>query len=181
MRSIKTELESIKAYIERKINEENFRMAMEPDEHDDESPIKLIKPRVAIGNIPHSNFSLYDNGESRFYQAPYLLVGYESASFGPSDEEIDILIQGCAYTAVSYDTAGGGAVVGFPDAQGILDVSQMLERVMGWVRQIPSFPAMMDFTIGSYSTVAYTYPFNFGYLAFKVKTNVGAMPRKSLF
>lgn len=180
MRSIQTELNSIKEYLEKKIADEKFKMVREPVEGaDDDAPLTLVKPKVAIGNIPHNNFSLYGATDERFYQAPYLLVGYENARFGPDDEEIDILIQGCTYTAQAYDTDENS--ISFPDNNGILDVTQMLEHVMGWIRETPTFSALMDFTIGNYGAQAYTYPYNFGFLSFQIKTNVGAMPRTNLF
>jgi len=182
MRSIKTELESIKEYLEGKINEEKFKMVREPEEGDEDSPLKLVKPKVAIGNIPHSNFSLYGATDERFYQAPYLLIGYDSAVFRPDDEELNVLIQGCAYTAKNYDTESEEDI-NFPDNEGVLDITQMLERVMMWIQDYPKiiFPAGMEFTLGNYGTQAYTYPYNFGFLTFQIKTNVGARPRTKIF
>lgn len=180
MRTIQEELVSIKTYLEKKIAEENFRMAREPAEGaEDDAPLKAVHPKVAIGNIPHANFSLYGATDARFYQAPYLLVGYDNAQYNPDDEELNILIQGCTYTAQAYDTTDDS--IDFPDNSGILDVTQMLERVMGWIRDIPTFSALMEFTIGNYGTQAYTYPYNFGFLSFQIKTNVGALPRTKLF
>ena len=179
MKSIQSELETIRDYLTGKIRDNNFKMVRPPVEGDEESPLKLVRPKVTIGNIPHSNFPLYVTADERFYQAPYLLVGYESARFGPNDEEVNILIQGCSYTAVNYEM--GEDDVAFPDNEGVLDVTQMLERVMTWIREIPTVPVMMDYTIGSYATQAYTYPYNFGYLAFKLETSVGALPRTALF
>ena len=178
MRSIKTELEAIKEYLEGKISEEKFKMVREPEEGDEDTPLKLVKPKVAIGNIPHANFSLYGATDDRFYQAPYILIGYESAAFRPDDEELSVLIQGCAYTAKNYDTEGEDDI-NFPDNEGVLDITQMLERIMYWMQDYPriTFPAGMEFTLGNYGTQAYTYPYNFGFLTFQIKTNVGARPR----
>lgn len=181
MNSISSELERIKEYLEGKIKEENFRMARPPEEGDEESPLKAVRPKVTVGNIPHTNFSLYGSADDRFYQAPYILVGYEKAGFHPDNEEVDVLIQACSYTAVPYgrDSEEEGSV-DFPDNTGVLDVTGMLEKVMGWIREIPTFSAGMEFEIGSYGTMAYTYPYNFGYLSFQLRTNVGALPRPEL-
>ncbi len=182
MKTVQAELLRIKDYLEAKIKEENFRMARPPEEGDEESPLKAVKPKVAVGNIPHANFSLYGSVDDRFYQAPYILVGYEKANYHPDNEEIDVLIQGCAYTAASYEIAEeDDESIAFPDNMGVLDVTGMLEHVMGWIRDIPTFAAGMEFEIGNYGTVAYTYPYNFGYLTFQLRTNVGALPRPKLF
>ena len=178
MRSIQKELESIRDFLTEKIRENDFKMARPPVEGDEATPLNVVRPKVAIGNIPHGNFSMFYAADERFYQAPYILIGYEGAKFGPDDEEIDVLIQGCAYTADTYEKEEGD--LDFPDNEGILDVTQMLERVMDWIREIPTFPPLMDYTIGNYGTQAYTYPYNFGYLSFQLKTNVGAMPRTKL-
>jgi len=179
MKSIQGELETIRDYLAAKIKDNDFRMARPPEEGDEESPLKLVRPKIAIGSIPHDNFSLYYTADERFFQAPYLLIGYENARFGPDDEELNILIQGCAYTAVNYEM--GEDDIAFPDNEGILDVTEMLERIMTWCREIPTFPVMMEYQIGSYSTQAYTYPYNFGYLTFKLETSAGALPRTALF
>lgn len=175
MRSIQKELETIRDYIKEKINEEKYKMVRPPVEGDEESPLTLVKPKVAIGNIPHTNFSLYGTTDDRFFQAPYLLIGYESALFHPNDEEIHILIQGCAYTASEYDAEEDD--ISFPDNEGVLDITQMLEHVMGWCQELHTFPADMEYEIGNYGAQAYTYPYNFGYLAYQLKTNVGQIPR----
>lgn len=175
MRSVQKELEAIRDYIKGKIAEEKFKMVRPPVEGDEDSPLALVKPKVAIGNIPHSNFSLYGTTDDRFFQAPYLLIGYENAIYGPNNEEINILIQGCAYTASEYEREEES--IGFPDNEGILDITQMLERVMGWCQELHTFPAMMNYEIGNYGAQAYTYPYNFGYLLYQLKTNVGANPR----
>ena len=180
MNTIQAELTRIKKFLDAKILEENLKMARSPEEGDEESPLKAVRPKVAIGSIPHTNFSLYGSVDNRFYQAPYILVGYEKASYHPDNEEIDVLIQACSYTAVAYDPPEDESV-DFPDNMGVLDVSTMLERIMGWIRDVPTFPAGMEFEIGSYATVAYTYPYNFGYLSFQLRTNVGALPRPKLF
>jgi hypothetical protein len=180
MKSIQAELFRIKEFLEEKIKTENLRMAKPPEEGDEESPLKAVRPKVAVGNIPHTNFPLYGGLDDRFYQAPYLLVGYEKAGYHPDDEDIDILIQACAYTARAYENEDEESV-DFPDNMGVLDVTEMLERVMEWVRDVPTFPVGMEFEIGNYSTVAYTYPYNFAYLSFQLKTNVGALPRPKLF
>ncbi len=179
MNTIQGELKKIQKYIQDCIDNDKFKMVQPPEEGDDESPAKLVKPRVAIGSIPHSNFSLYGATDDRFYQAPYLLISYETARFHPDDEEINVLIQACAYTAASYESEEED--LNFPDNMGVLDVTQMLERVMSWMRGFPNFATGMEFEIGNYSTQAYTYPYNFGYLTFQIKTNVGALPRPKLF
>lgn len=181
MNSIKSELERIRDFLETKITEDNFRMARPPEEGDEESPLKAVRPKVAVGNIPHTNFSLYGSTDNRFYQAPYLLVGYEKANFHPNNEEVDILIQGCSYTSTPYENDEDDEGIDIPDNMGVVDVTSMLEHVMGWIRDIPTFSAGMEFEIGNYGTVAYTYPYNFGYLSFQLKTNVGALPRTKLF
>lgn len=178
MKTLQLELETIRDYLTEKIKEDNFKMARPPEDGDEESPLKLVKPKVIIGNIPHENFSMYGATDDRFYQAPYLLVGYETASYGPNKEEVNILIQGCAYTAVEYDHDEED--VAFPDNEGVIDVTQMMERVMQWLRQKTPFSTGMEFTIGNYGTQAYTYPYNFGYLSFKIVSNVGAMPRRDI-
>ncbi len=182
MKSVQSELLRIKDFLDKKIKEDNFRMARPPKEGDEESPLKVVKPKVAVGNIPHTNFSLYGSVDDRFYQAPYILVGYEKANFHPNNEEIDVLIQACSYTAVAYEhEEEEEESVDFPDNMGVLDVTGMLERVMGWIRDVPTFAAGMEFEIGNYGTAAYTYPYNFGYLSFQLRTNVGALPRPKLF
>jgi len=179
MKTIQSELERIQQFLKDKIRDENYRMVRDPDEGDEDAPLKLERPRVFIGNIPHTNFALYAS-EPRFYKAPYLLVGYDTGTFHPDNEEIGILIQGCTYTAANYEDREEDDV-DYPDNMGVLDITQMLEHVMGWIRNMPNFPAGMEYEIGNYGTQAYTYPYNFGYLAFQLKTNVGATPRINFF
>ena len=109
MKTIYRELNRIKDFIEAKLEEHDFYMAREPEEGEDDEELALVHPKVAIGNLPHANFSLYAD-QAHMYQAPYILVGYETADYDEDSETINILIQACAYTQDVYDAESS-----FPD------------------------------------------------------------------
>jgi len=167
MKTIYRELNRIKTFIEEKLEEHTFMMAREPEEGEDDSSLDLVYPKVAIGNIPHANFSLYAD-QAHMYQAPYILVGYETADFEDDGETINILIQACAYTQDVYDDESY-----VPDNMGTLDVTELLEALKLWFENEADFPVEMPFTIGSYASRALTYPYAFGYLQFNLETGMG--------
>lgn len=174
MLTIHSELERICAFLRQKLHEENFRMAGEPREGEDEGgPLPLVLPRVYVGSIPHANFGLYADSAISFHRAPYLLIGYEEAEYGVEGEGAQILIQACAYTQDSYEDAGEAD--GFPDNMGVLDVTDLLEAAMGWIENEAPFPAEMPYRIGTYADKAYTYPYACGYLSFRLETGEGVM------
>ena len=178
MKSIQKELERIQAFLQERIAAEKYKMARPPLEGEDDGTVSIVKPKVVIGCIPHTNFSMYGAVDDRFYQAPYYLVSYEKGTYGADDETVDILIQACAYTAAPYEKADDESE-DFPDNMGVLDVTEMLEKAMSWIQEgySPS-PSGMDFEIGNYGTAAYTYPYNFGYLLFQIKSTVGQSPHR---
>lgn len=176
--SIKAELERIKEFIETKIKEKNFMMCREPVEGEDASNLELVHPRVKIGNLPHSNFSLY-GADERFFQAPYFLVGFETSSHDYTEEFITILIQVCAYPSETYEHEEGE--LAFPDISGMLDVVTALETVRDWIIEDAKFPANRPFQIGSYASKELTYPYAFGYLSFELETKVGVKHQPKFF
>ena len=46
MKTLQLELETIRDYLTEKIKEDNFKMARPPEDGDEESPLKLVKPKV---------------------------------------------------------------------------------------------------------------------------------------
>lgn len=169
MKTIYRELNRIKDFIEEKLEEHNLYMAREPEEGEDEGGLELVHPKVAIGNLPHANFSLYAD-QAHMYQAPYILVGYETADYGEDSETINILIQACAYTQDVYDAESG-----FPDNMGTLDITELLEALMQWFESEADFPVEKPYQIGSYASRAMTYPYAFGYLQFTLETGIGTL------
>lgn len=173
MRSINQELNRIKNFIEAKIKEYNFLMPIEPDEDAEvlvDGPSELVNPKVVLGNLPHNNFSIY--GDAKFAQAPYFLVGYDTANFRISDESLSVLIQSCAYTVGSYEITEDGIL--FPDNMGIIDSTTMLEMLLEWmVKDAPFQFDKNNITIGSYATQGYTYPYSYSYMTFNIETSEG--------
>lgn len=182
MNTIQSELKRIQKFLQTRIAEEKYKMARPPLEGEDDGSVSLVRPKVLIGNIPHANFSMYGATDLRFYQAPYFLVGYEKASYRADDEDAGILIQACAYTAMPYENDDGDEEsLDFPDNMGVLDVTGMLEKAMEWLQGGGSpVPSGLDYEIGNYGTQAYTYPYNFGYLAFRIMSTVGQSPHRKM-
>lgn len=173
MLTISSELKRIAKFIDGGLREHKFYMAREPEDGMDAGgSLSLVIPRVCIGSVPHANFSMYADSLA-LYQAPYILVGYNEAQYEDDGEGIEVLIQACAYTQDIYDGADGGEA--FPDNMGVLDVTGLLEAVMGWIEDEAGFPAEKPFRIGSYADRAYTYPYAFGYLTFQLETAMGTL------
>ena len=175
MHPINEELKGIKKIIKKALTEHKYKMLREPDEGEDKCT--LVTPRVCIGNLPHSNFSLY-GASDRYFQAPYILVGYESATADDEEESISILIQACAYTQEEYDGEDDEAT--FPDNMGILDVTALLEMIARWLEEEGSPCFSRPYEIGSYSSKEFTYPYAFGYLKFDIETGIGS-PHQARF
>lgn len=174
MLTMHSELERIGRFLRQKLRENNFRMAGEPREGEDEGgPLPLVIPSVFVGSLPHANFALYAESAQYFHRAPYLLVGYEEAEYGPEGERAQVLVQACAYTQERYE--GAGEADGFPDNMGVLDVTDLMEAAMGWIENEAPFPAEMPYRMGTYADKAYTYPYAFGYLSFGLETGEGVM------
>lgn len=173
MLTIHSELERIGKFLDERLHEDKFYMAGEPEEGEDEGGgLPLVIPKVFIGSLPHANFALYSDSAAGFHRAPYLLVGYEEASYDVDGEGASILIQACAYTQDYYGREDGGE--GFPDNMGILDVTDLLQAAMRWIDEEAPFPAEMPYKMGTYADKAYTYPYAFGYLSFRIETAEGA-------
>lgn len=178
MRAINDELKRLKKVIEDSMVRDDFKMAREPDEDDTTGTLIAVRPKVCIGNIPHSNFSLYIQ-DGRWFQAPYILVGYKKASFEDDGENIDILIQACAYTQEYYEGKDDG--VSFPDNMGVLDVTTLLEMIAGWIENNGPVSFSKPYDIGTYATEGFTYPYAFGYLEFKLETGVGSLRQRRFY
>ena len=178
MRTINEELKRLKNIIEDSIAADNFKMVREPDEDDPEGTLIAVTPKVCIGNLPHSNFSLYIQ-DGRWFQSPYILVGYEQAEFEEDGESIDILIQACAYTQEYYDGNDDGVI--FPDNMGVLDITTLMEMIAGWIEHNGPVCFTRPYQIGTYATAGFTYPYAFGYLKFKLETGVGTLRQKRFY
>lgn len=175
MQTIQTELNRIKKFIEKSIIEHKYLMPREPEEGEDTSCLELVNPKVVIGSLPHSNFSMYGANELRFSEAPYFLIGFDTASFEDDSENIQILIQACAYTCDNYTISEDGLV--YPDNMGILDSTSMIESLISWMDKA-KFPIKKPITIGTYATQSYTYPYSYSYMQFELATTVGRPVKK---
>lgn len=171
MQTIKGRLEQIQKYLQEKLKEEKFKLPEAPEEGMAGSETKMVIPQVAVGNIPHTNFNIA-NAVREFFNAPYILVGLEEATFDYEDETIPILIQVCCYTVENYE---GSAV---PDNLGILDALNVLENIKNWMEKDAPFPVEKPYRIGTYDKFDVTYPYAFGYIGFTIKTNEGTVNRQ---
>ena len=161
-------LKALKKNIEMYLTESDYRLAQPPaaDKAGIDAPTMVI-PKVTIGCIPHQNFSLY-GAPDMFFQAPYILIGYEDSDRESDDMSVNILIQVCTYPSETYD----GTELGLPDNQALVDLTLCLE----WLREkilignIDSIQIEGNVKVGTYNTRELTYPYAFGYVSFSVKT-----------
>lgn len=182
MKTIYRELNGIKKFIEQQLYERKILMAREPEDGEDvDGLLELVTPRVAIGNIPHANFSLYAD-DAHLFQAPYILIGFDEANYDVEDESIQILIQACAYTQVTYNFGVTDTdTEDYPDNMGMLDVTQLLEMIMSWIEEDADFAVSKPYRLGSYASRAFTYPYAFGYLEFPLETGVGTLHQRRFY
>lgn len=174
MRTIKQRLEELKSFLEEKIQEKDFKLPKRPENGMQGDELEMVHPVVGIGNLPHSNFSMYGL-EQRYFEAPYIMLGIDECTVDYEDESIPILIQVCCYTAEQYDTAENDLKI--PDNMGILDVLGLLENIQEWLICESKFPVDKPIRLGTYDKKEMTYPFAFGYLSFDSNTNEGKVNR----
>lgn len=177
MPTIKQNLEKVKEFLIRKIEEEDYKLPKAPEEGEQGQQLEDVYPAVAIGSIPHSNFKYYYNdGQSRGFAAPYILIGIEECTFDYDEESIPILIQACCYTVDQYNLDDEDLRI--PDNMGCLDVINLLENIRYWIINEADFPVDKHIRLGTYDTKEVTYPLAFGYVTFELNTNKSKVNRQ---
>ena len=174
--SIISVLNAYKEYIEKNLIKDDYKLAKAPDlDRQGIDDCTHVIPKVTTGCLPHANFSLYGAG-NEFFQAPYILVGYEDAENGEEDN-LSILIQVCCYSSSIYitDESDEKYELKIPDNRAFEDVTLLLEYISNILRkEITIAGTCIDkpISIGSYNSKELTYPYSFGYLRFNIKYSV---------
>ena len=164
------QLTSLQTNLQKKIKENDYRLAI-AQENELEEP-ELVHPSVVIGNMPHINLADYPND---IFQAPYILIGLDEATFESYEGRISILIQTGCYTSTNYETNDEYAMK-IPDNTGMLDTVSFLEQIMMWIKE--SMPLVSNVKMGTYDSKAYTYPYSYGYLQFDLETTTNSIGGK---
>lgn len=162
-------LNEIKHFIENEIQNNNYLMAQNniDSEYQDESE-KMVLPKVCTGLLPHQNFNLY-GADNMFFQAPYVLIGFDEASFDMDTSEIPILIQVCCCSSSHYEEEGQRTL---PDNRSFEDCIIFLEWIKNRIQKKWTFngvPINGKFRLNTYNGKELTYPFCFGYLSFSLE------------
>lgn len=185
MATILSNLKEIESFLNKILKDENYQMYKAPPfgKQGIEEP-KLVIPKVVVGNLPHTNFSLYGASED-YFQAPYIMIGLEDEALDSSEESMNILIQVCVYAQDVYmnDTQEEECEIQVPDSKGYEDCIRFLE----WIRKkillvgnIGGSTVEYPCRIGSYNTKELTYPYSFGYLSFSILSERTIFDRKKV-
>lgn len=174
---IYTVINEIKEYLEKTIQDENYvlnQLCVEKDETG-----KRVQPKVTTGNLPHQNFNLY-GADDVFFQAPYVLVGFEESDENLQDCTFSILVQVCCCTSTYYD--GEKRIV--PDNKAFEDCVIFLEWIKNRIIKKWNFSGMpIDgrFKLGTYDSKELTYPYSFGYISFGLENKEVNINRSNLY
>jgi hypothetical protein len=166
-------LHAYQKYIEAELVAADYKLAKAPpiDKQGIDKPAFVI-PVVTTGCLPHANFSLY-GATNEFFQAPYIMVGFDDNNEDYEEAVIQLLIQVCCYSTASYitDETDERFNLDIPDNKAFEDCINLLE----WIKQrLISKGSIAGSTIdrpirtGSYNTKELTYPYSFGYLSVPV-------------
>lgn len=145
----------------------------------------MVIPEVTTGCLPHSNFSLYGAG-NEFFQAPYVLVGFEDNSTDFDDSKTQLLVQVCCYSSGAYvnDTNDERYSLNIPDNKAFEDCLNLLEFIkQKLIAQgvIAGTAIERPIRLGTYNTKELTYPYSFGYLSFEISSTPQNISRSSLY
>ncbi len=162
-------------FIHRELVDADYKLAKAPplNKQGIEKPC-LVIPAVTTGNLPHANFSLY-GAENEFFQAPYIMIGFDENASDYENSSTQLLIQTCCYPSESYvnNPQDPKHDLDIPDNKAYEDVINLLE----WLKdRLLSVGGVGGTTIekpvklGSYNTKELTYPYSFGYLSFQINS-----------
>ncbi len=172
--SILSVLHSFQEYIEKELIVAEYKLMKAPpiDKQGIEKPA-LVIPAVTTGCLPHVNFSLY-GATNEFFQAPYIMIGFDDNNEDYDEAGIQILIQVCCYSTSSYitDAEDERFSLDIPDNKAFEDCINLLE----WIKQklilggsVAGTSIDRPIRLGSYNNRELTYPYSFGYLSVPVK------------
>lgn len=159
-------LESLKQVLEEGLKERKYTLPMPPDEGMQGKELETVIPKVVIGNIPHENFGIYAL-DSRYTQAPYVLIGIKDTVHNYTEKKWNLLIQTCCYATAGYSTGDKNR---FPDNLAFMDCNNLLETLEEILIE-SDIPVTMPIEIGDYSQKAHTYPLAYGYLECDIEIN----------
>lgn len=185
--TILTILHEYQKFIEKKLIESSYQLPKAPPigEQGIKKP-KHVTPAVTTGCLPHANFSLYGAENTEFFQAPYILVGFDDSSYDHAESAIQLLIQVCCYSSSSYvqDEDNELYDLDIPDNKAFEDCLNLLE----WIKNniisegvIAGTTVDRPIRLGSYNSKELTYPYSFGYLSFPINTVINRIDRKNLY
>ena len=169
--------------IQRELNVADYRLTKAPpmDKQGIEKA-ELVIPVVTTGCLPHANFSLY-GAPNEFFQAPYVMIGFDDNNEDYEEAGIGLLIQVCCYSTLSYitDEEDERFTLSIPDNKAFEDCLNLLE----WMKQrllssgkINGASIDRPIRMGSYNTKELTYPYSFGYLSVPLNMVPQNVPRK---
>lgn len=183
MNSILTTLHAIQKYIEIAIEKHDYKLFKSPPMNK-QGIVKpeLVHPMVTTGCLPHANFSLY-GAEREFFQAPYVLIGYEDGDLQSEEQSLRILINVCCYSQGLYidDESQSDYNLMIPDNKAFEDCTLFLEWLQQRLLEAGTINgATIEFPVrlGSYNSKELTYPYAFGFLSFDLKANGYISDRK---
>jgi hypothetical protein len=170
-------LHEYQKFIENELIKSNYSLVKAPaiNKQGIDKP-QMVIPAVTTGCLPHNNFSLY-GAENEFFQAPYILIGFEDNDIDYEESKIQLLIQVCCYSSSGYiqDPTDESFGLNIPDNKAFEDVINLLE----WIRQklikegiIAGTTIERPIKIGSYNSKELTYPYSFGYLSLSINSSV---------
>lgn len=176
-------LHAYQKFIEGELKEADYKLTKAPpmDKQGVEKPVFVI-PAVTTGCLPHANFSLY-GAPNEFFQAPYIMVGFDDNNEDYEEAGIQLLIQTCCYSTASYvtDEEDERYTLDIPDNKAFEDCLNLME----WIKQrilsegcIAGTIVDRPIRIGSYNTKELTYPYSFGYLSAPINMAPQNKPRK---
>ena len=166
---ITTYLVRIKNFIEKKIKEEDYFLAKEPEQYEEGMEIDYVQPKVAYGHIAHENFAYAL--EEIYKTPPYVLVGTEECTFDEESETIPISIQVCVFSEQDYEENEETKGMTIPDNLALIDAYDFLETLKKWLTEDADFEITKPFKIGIDGSN--TYPYAFGHINFEIQTNEG--------
>ena len=131
------------------------------------NPAEYVHPYVALLSMPHKNF-IPSN-----CQVPYIMIGVETESDDGEEHELNVLIQFATFGGGYYDRE-----LMIPDDKSTIDLLNVIEltkQALLTQTVIGSCSVDRPMTSGIYSEML-TYPYSYGYLAFKVQLAVFEYP-----
>ncbi|MDF2487361.1 MAG: hypothetical protein K0R46_3529 [Herbinix sp.] len=179
-------LHEYQEFIKKRLQDDDYKLVKAPP-IDKQGVLKpeFVIPPVITGCLPHANFSLY-GAENIFFQAPYIMVGFDDSVIGDDETSIQLLIQACCYSSASYVTDENNELydLDIPDNKSFEDCVNLLE----WIKQkildagiIAGTTIEKPVRLGTYNSKELTYPYSFGYISFQVNSVRHEINRNKLY